>query len=341
MTPPWDEGFWDSGFWDDPGSVTLLPVKTKKINRHTMASNPTPDNDDIALALAEDLADGCAALEVTLGIKQNTETVLRAAIAACIAARQAFTAADLVLTQKYGLLQTADTAGEQTLTNCKLRLAKLYGQRFNPQWAATGWPGQKTAIPDTQDKRFTLLNSLTSFFTANPSTESVDMDATAALCLAAYTAISNARAAVNAADQTVKDKLALRKAAFKSLRKRIRGLIDEVATLILENDTRYLTFGLNVPANPTAPLAISDLTLTATGGGKIHARWTYATRMTGTRLRTLRQGIDNLWVNAGTAEGLEKTLEGFAPGDVVDVQAIPYNDGGDGPGSPVRTITVT
>jgi hypothetical protein len=46
-------------------------------------------------------------------------------------------------------------------------------------------------------------------------------------------------------------------------------------------------------------------------------------------------------VNAGTAGGLEKTLEGFTAGQVVDVQAVPYNDGGDGPGIPVETITVT
>jgi len=337
----WDDGFWDSGNWDSPASATLLPFKKKKINRRTMASNPTPENDDIAIALAEDLADGCHALEVTLGIKQNTEAVIRAAIDAAITARQNYTAAGVVVASQYDALQTADAAGEQTLTNCKLRLAKLFGQRFNPQWAATGWPDQSTGIPQSQDKRFTLLNSLKNYFTANPSAESAQMDATAALCLAAHTAISNARAAVNTAETTETDRLKDRKAAMKTLRKRIRGLIDELTQLIAEDDARWETFGLNIPANPSPPEGIADLTLTTPVAGKIHTTWPYATRMAGTRLLTKRQGIDLDWVNAGTVDGLEKTLDGFTAGEVVDVQAVPYNEAGDGPGSPVRTVTVT
>ena len=45
-----------------------------------MAANPTPDDDDILIALTEDLADGCHLHEVTLGIKQQTEAVMRAAL---------------------------------------------------------------------------------------------------------------------------------------------------------------------------------------------------------------------------------------------------------------------
>lgn len=339
--PAWDEGFWDSGTWDSPTLPPPLPTKKPKINRRTMASNPTPDNDDIALALSEDLADGDHALEVALGVKQNTEAAIRAAITAALAARAADTAAGLVVSEKFDLLQAADTAGTLTLTNCKLRLSKLFGQRFNPQWATTGWPDQSTAIPSTQDKRFTLLMSLKNYFTGNPSAESVDMDATAALCLAAHDTISDARAAVNAAENVQSDKLKDRKAAMKTLRKRIRGLIDELGTLMAEDDTRYETFGLNVPANPTAPLGITSLTLTNVAGHKILAEWTYATRMGGTRLKVQRVGTDANLVNAGTADGLEKVLEGFTAGTTVNVQVIPYNDAGDGPGSPVVSLVVT
>lgn len=341
MTPNWDEGSWDSGNWDDPGSVTTLPAKKPKLNRRTMASNPTPDDDAIALALTEDLADGCDALEVTLGIKQNTEAVMRAALAAGSAARLAYPVAVQVVRDRTEDLRVTDEAGKTVITNCQLRLSKLFGKSYTSQWGTAGFPNQSVAVPGTQDGRFTLLNALRLYFTANPASESVDMEATAAICLTAHTAISNARQALNAAVTAETDALSARKAAMKSLRKRIRGLIDEIGTLIAEDDARYETFGLNVPANPTAPLGIADLTVTAAGGGKIHAAWTYATRMTGTRLRTMRQGIDNDWVNAGTADGLEKTLEGFTAGQVVDVQVIPYNDGGDGPGSPVRTVTVT
>ncbi len=340
MTPNWDEGFWDSGNWDEPGSVSVLPDKKPKINRRTMASNPTPDDDAIAMALTEDLADGCDALEVTLNIKQNTEAVMRGALDTASAARLAYPAAVQLRQEKTALHLAADAAGKTTIANCRLRLVKLFGNPFTAQWASAGFPNQSTAVPDSMDQRFTLLNSLRLYFTANPASESVDMEATAALCLAAHTLVSNARQALNAAVTAESNALASRKAAMKSLRKRIRGLIDELGTLIAEDDTRYESFGLNVPANPTAPLGIADLILTLPGNGKIHAAWPYATRMGGTRLLTKRQGIDLVFQNAGTADGLEKTLEGFTAGQLVDVQAIPYNDGGDGPGSPVKTVTV-
>ncbi len=305
-----------------------------------MASNPTPDNDDIALALAEELADGCHALEVTLGIKQNTEAVMRAAIAAALAARVNHSAKLQLLRDRMAELQTADEAAIATLTNCQLRFFKLFGKTYSGQWQTAGWPGGKIIVPSKQDQRYTLLTVLAIYFTNTPASESTEMGATAALCTAAAAAFSTARQAVNSAETAEGTAMAARKATMKTLRKRIRSLIVEIGTLIAEDDMQYETFGLNVPANPSAPLGITALTLTAAGGGKIHAAWPYATRMTGTRLLTKRQGIDVVFQNAGTADGLEKTLEGFTAGQVVDVQAIPYNDGGDGPGSPVKTVTV-
>jgi hypothetical protein len=338
--PNWDEGFWDSGTWDSPASSSLLPLSNKKFNRRTMASNPTPDDDSVALALTEDLADGCHLLEVTLGIKQNTEAVMRAALDAASAARLAYPAAVQLVRDKTALHVTADEAGSTVILNCRLRLVKLFGTQYNNLWGSAGFPNQSTAVPVTMDQRFTLLNALRLYFNANPASESEDMEATSDICTTAHTALSNARIALNAAETAETEALKARAAGMKALRKRIRGLISELGQLMPEDDSRYETFGLNIPANPSPPLGIADLTLTTPAPKKIHAAWTYATRMTGTRLRTKRQGIDTDWVNAGTADGLEKTLEGFTAGQVVEVQVIPYNDGGDGPGSPVRTVVV-
>lgn len=338
--PNWDEGFWDSGNWDDPGPVITLPLKKQKINRRTMASNPTPDNEDIAVALAEDLADGCHELEVTLGIVQNTEARLRAAVTAVLTTRQTHATKLQALRDRVSEQQGADAAGSVTLTNCQLRFFKLFGKQFNEQWQLAGWPGQTASVPTQQDQRFTLLNKLKIYFTANPASESTELEATAAACLAAHTAVSDARLAVHAAETEVGDAFKAHKDAVKALRKRIRGLLDELPLLIAEDDQRYGTFGLNIPAHPSPPQGIASLTLAVQGGGKLHAAWTYATRMVKTRLLLKRTGIDDEFQSIGTVEGLEKTLEGLAPGEV-QVQAVPYNDAGDGPGSPVVSVTVT
>ena len=306
-----------------------------------MASNPTPDDDDILIALAEDLADGCHDHEVTVGIKQNTETVLRTALAAVGTTRVTEGTTSGAVDTAFDTLQAADAAGSVVLKNCRLRLVKLLGTQYSSGWQTAGWPNNTTAIPTQQDQRFTLLGSLKNYFTANPAAESVDMEATAAICAAAHVAISNARAAVNTAEtnRTTAKKAAAE--AVRTLRKRVRGLIDELGTLLAEDDARYETFGLNIPANASAPEGIEELTLTALGSGKVHVVWSYATRMTGTRVLRKLPGPDEEFASVGTSAGLEKVLTGQSVGALIEIQVVPYNEGGDGSASPTKTLTVT
>lgn len=347
MMPPWDQGLWDQGAWDDdppPPPPILTPSKKRKTNHKTMASNPTPDDDKVLIALAEDMADGCNLHEVAIGILHNKEAAIRAAITA---ASQALVAAGLAEAQednKQALLTTADAAGAKVLKDCRLRMVKLFGATYNANWKAAGWPGDSTMVPRTQNERFTLLSTQGMFFTQNPSAESVEADATASLCTAAHTAVSNARSAMNAAESNATTAAGAMKAAMQALRKRVRGLITELEDLIADDDPRWEAFGLNIPANPSAPEGISQLTATPAGDGKIHAVWSYATRSTGNRLltkRTTGQTIDPDFINSGRTPGLEKTLEDFEPGTIVLVKVVPYNDGGDGGESPTVSVTVT
>ncbi|MBL9130346.1 MAG: fibronectin type III domain-containing protein [Verrucomicrobiaceae bacterium] len=339
--PNWDEGTWDSGSWDSPSTSPFLPQSKRHINRRIMAANPTPDDDDVLKALAEDMADGGDLHEVAIGIKQNTAAVIRAAITAVDAMKFARGQAETLLGTKIAAHQSADEAGTAVLKNCRLRLVKLFGGQFNSQWMTAGWPSGTTAIPTTQDGRFSLLSSLKTYFTAVPASESVDMEATAAICAAAHTAISDARTQMNNAETALTGAKANEASAVRTLRKRVRGLIMELGTLLPDDDARYTDFGLNVPANPVAPETIASLTATATGGGKIHLVWPYSTRLAGTRLQKKVIGVDDDFVSAGTADGLEKTLSGFTPGQTVEFRVIAYNDGGDAAPSPVASAVVT
>ena len=172
----WDEGAWDDGFWDTPTppAFPLIPQAKKPTNRKTMATNPTPDDDDVLISLTEDLADGCHLHEVALGIKQQTEAVMRAGLLASKSALMGLGAARVLVDQKNDLLQAADAAGEAVLKNCRLRMVKLFGTQYNSNWQTAGWPNQSTAIPDKQDQWFTLLGALDLYFTANPTAESED-----------------------------------------------------------------------------------------------------------------------------------------------------------------------
>jgi hypothetical protein len=342
--PNWDEGNWDSGFWDQPSAPPIFPTapKTKrKTNRRTMASNPTPDNPDVLRALADRMADGCHTHEATIGILQNTEAVLRAAITALSNAETQAGVKKTAVSTAYDALQAADTAGTTTITNCKLRLQQVLGQRWSAAWEPTGFPNQSTAVPDKADQRFTLLDALKNYFTLVPASENAGMGATAALCMAAWTAISDARQAVSNAESEQTTAFTTRTTAIDALRKRVRGLISELETLIADDDARWEAFGLNIPANPSAPEPVTSVTAAALGNGRIEVSYPYATRAIRYRIETFIVGVDTEWQNRASAKDLEVILKNFTAAQEVKVRVIASNDGGDAAPSPETQVTVT
>lgn len=338
----WDDPAttWDSFFWDAPDAPALPSLPRKKIHRKTMSSNPTPDNNDILRALADQLADGCHTYETPIGIKQNTEAVIRAAITA-------LTGAELQVGLKkaaVGAAQTASTeqddAGITVLNNCKLRLRQKLGERWSVAWEPTGFPSHSTAVPETMDERFTLLGDLKEYFTAVPANESTDMGATAATCLAAWTALSDARQTVADADTAQTTAFNNRSAASDALRRRVRGLINELGDLIEDDDARYEAFGLNIPANPSAPESVAGVTAAALGNGRIEVSWPYATRAVRFRVETFIQAVDTEWQGKGSFKDLEAILKGFTAAQVVKVRVVAGNDGGDAAPSPEESVIV-
>ncbi len=339
----WDDPAttWDDFFWDAPDAPVLPPFKHKRTNRRTMSSNPTPDNNDILRALADRIADGCHTHEVAIGIKQNTEAAIRAPIGALTSAELQVGLRKQAVDAAYNALQAADDAGATRLTNCKLRLAQKLGQRWSAAWEPTGFPGQSTAVPQTMDPRFTLLGDLKAYFTAVPANESVDMGATAALCDAAWTALSNARQAVADAESGQTTAMNVRRDAVDLLRKRVRGLINELGDLIADDDPRWEAFGLNIPANPSAPDPVTSVTVAALGNGRIEMSWAYATRALRFRVETFITAVDTEWQAKGSFKDLEAILKGFTAAQVVKVRVIAGNDGGDAAPSPEASVTVT
>lgn len=343
MKGDWDDPLtvWDHFFWDEPDAPPPPPGKRRRTKPRIMSSNPTPDNNDILRALADHLADGCHTHETTLGIKQNTEAAMRAAIAALDAAETQLGLKRKDVDDSFTAVEAADAAGETTLSNCKLRLAKVLGQRWNAGWEATGFPHRSTGVPRTQDERFTLLKDVRNYFTAMPAHESVDMEATAALCDAAWTAISDARDALGKAESAQTSALSARTAAANVLRSRVRGLINELGQVITDADPRWEEFGLNIPASPSAPLRVETVALEALSNHRINATWSYAVRAERFRVETMIVGVDGEFVGRGSFRDLEAMLKGFTAGQTVKVRVIAANDGGDAPPSPEAEVVVT
>ena len=337
----WDDNntLWDNFFWDAP-DTPAFPVKKRQTNRRTMSSNPTPENNDILRALADRMADGCHLHEASIGILHYTEAVMRAAIAGLSAAETQVGLKKAAVASAYDDLQAADTAGDKMLLDCKLRLAQKLGTKWSTAWEPTGFPNHSTMVPDTQDARFTLLDKLKNYFTAVPANESVDMGATAALCGAAWTALSDARQGVANAESALSAAMTTRDAAADVLRKCVRGLIKELEDLIPDDDPRWEAFGLNIPANPSAPEPVASVTASPLGNGRIELNWTYATRAIRFRVETFIVGVDTDWQNKASARDLEIILKLFTPGQQVKIRIVAGNDGGDAAPSPEAVVTV-
>ncbi|MBK8039879.1 MAG: fibronectin type III domain-containing protein [Verrucomicrobiaceae bacterium] len=306
-----------------------------------MASNPTPENADVLRALGDLIADGCHTHEATIGILQNTEATIRAAITTLSNAETTAGFKKTELANAFAALDAADVAGTTCINNCKLRLRQVLGERWNAGWEPTGFPDQSTGVPNTQDKRFTLLDALKNYFTAVPASENAGMGATAALCEAAWAALSNARQTVSACESAQTTAFDARAAATDSLRKRVRGLINELDTLIAVDDPRWEAFGLNIPANPSAPDPVGSVSAAPMGNGRVEVSYLYATRATRYKIETFITGVDTEWQSKASAKDLEVILKGFTAGQSVKVRVIATNDGGDASPSPEATVVVT
>ena len=305
-----------------------------------MSSNPTPENNDILRALADRLADGCHQHEVSLGIKQNTEAAMRSAIGTLAASELQVGLKKAAVSDAYDALQATDVAGEEVLIACKLRLQLKLGQRWSAAWEPTGFPHKSVAVPKLADERFTLLDSLKDYFTAVPANESAEAGATAAICQTAWTNLSNARQAVANAESALTTAFNNRTAAEEGLRKRVRGLINELGDLLSDEDPRWEDFGLNIPANPSAPESVASVTLAPASGNRVEVNWPYAVRALRYIIQIFIVGVDTEWRTGANSKDLTVILKGFTAGQTVKVRVVSANDGGTAAASPEGQIVV-
>ena len=306
-----------------------------------MASNALPAKRDRLFALADDMCDGLHDLEVTLGIKQNTEAVLRPALAAARAAESAFGEAQVVRKAANAVLTTADAAGKVFIANSRKRLSKFFGEAYSTEWGAAGWPDNSTAVPNTQEDRFNLINSLKLWFTNHPAHESTDMDATAAIADTVYTNISNARATLDQKITLSGTAKNARDAAEANLRKRMNGLVAELVVVLSDEDPRWHAFGLSRPADEETPEPPSFTTLVAGSvPGTVLVDWDDALRADHSRVWLLRVGTDTDFHAVQSPTDSDATLSGLTSGSMIKVRVTSVNDAGESQPGPEATIVV-
>ena len=305
-----------------------------------MASNALPDQRDRLFALGEDMCDGAHTHEVAIGLKQNTEAVVRPALEAARAAEAAFGASLVEKKAANAAHRAADNAAKVFITNAKRRLAKFFGENYSTEWGAAGWPHNSLAMPSSQAERFTLLGSLKLHLAANPAHESVDMEVTAALAESFHTALSDARTAMDQKVSASGQAKAARDAAETNLRKRLRGMITELETLLSADDPLWHAFGLSRPADEARPVAPSVTTAVPGGAGITHVDWDNALRANHYRVWILIEGTDSDFRAVQTVSDSDATVSGLPSGSTVKIRVTSVNGAGESGPGPIAEIVI-
>jgi hypothetical protein len=208
-------------------------------------------------------------------------------------------------------------------------LAVTLGGQWSQAWEATGFPNQSLAVPSTMAERQALLAALQAYFVANPGQENAPLNVTAARAGTLFTALSDTRSAANAAVVDVGQKKVTRDAAERTLRRRLRGLIDELTQLLEADDPRWAAFGLVPPAGSDQPDTPENIVVTPGALGSLFVDWTDAARAESYRVYKQVVGTDSDFVLATTVSESDATLSGLPPASTVNIQIIAVNSQGD------------
>ncbi len=349
----------------DPGYVIPAPpvdaISKTKTKHNTMSSNATPSNRIVLLSLAHNIYSGQLTHEVSVGLVRHVATRMDTAILkiegdpAAAAGSSANKGSQLVFRDAVGAAGDAvaalgalsDGSVKLWLDGYQKVLQIIHGNKANDGWLSAGFAAGSTAVPRNHDERHTLLAAARSYLAAHPTYEAALPQATgpvlaitAAQALVLHTAMQAANTLINSTSAVQVVTKTARDGDVTGLFKEVSGTIGEIGESLADDDARWEVFGLNIPANPNAPLGVSSLTVTTAGPGRELVAWSYAVRAEYYRVFLKRVGVDVAAVNVADPKDLETVLKALTVGSTIEVYVVPMNAGGAGPASPTVTKVV-
>lgn len=304
-----------------------------------MASNTLPNQTDKVLTLCEDMEDGLNNYGGAIGIMQNTVAVMSAARSAATIAQDAFLTARGAKPPLTTAQTIADSNAKAFIATARGVLANYLGSNYSQTWEASGFQNGSLAMPATVEERQALLTLLSVYFTSIPAQEAPPL-VTAARATTLTAALTNARNAVNGAQTLIGINKTARDAAVAALRKRMRGLIDELGTLLTDEDARWYAFGLNRPSDPETPGIPDSLVVTAGSPGVVYVDWADSRRADHYRVWKQIVGVDVDFISVATVTDSDATLTGLPTAATVNIQVTAVNNAGESMPSTAVSVVV-
>jgi hypothetical protein len=317
-----------------------------------MANNQIPYSYDPLVELMEDAADGAATHGVAIGLKQNTEVVIRADLEALIGKpagpggvpaavpglKALVNQAKTNKSAKTAALRTACSNGRALAMTCIGTLKPLLGTGWNSAWNAAGFTDGSLAVEPNPMVR---LQQLRAYYAANPAREVANVNGiacTAAACEAAAQAISTAQSESNQSNTDAGTAQSNLLAGIAAGRRRMTGLREELAQLLEDTDDRWYAFGFEKPGDPSSPEVPENLTVTMGAAGTLilhcdNARRAESYRFTVTNAANGTKLVDKL------SDEPEVVFSGLPSGTAVNIIVSAKNATGEsGDSEPVGAV---
>ena len=267
--------------------------------------------------LATKMYNGLVLFALAIPVTMVTAAQMLASKTAFKNAGDSFNAARSNVNSAYQVSNPAQKALYKWLVATRSVLALQLGKRWSPAWAAAGFVGPTTKIPDTVEGRIALGNALETYLTDNPERERPDDDVTAAKAGEMTGAAITAQQGVTTAEQALKAAGDVREPAKADLLKLISSVIANLDKKLAKDDPRWLAFGLQLPSMQTTPAAPTGLRATIMGtqvllendAMPLATRYRYRGKIVGldTQYKLLASRVDPMAVLEGVAAGI--TLE--------------------------------
>ncbi|MBA3963030.1 MAG: hypothetical protein H0X40_14195 [Chthoniobacterales bacterium] len=303
-------------------------------------SNSLPTNGGRIINLLTKMYNGVVKYGTAIGVTMVTAPQLLTGKNAFKSADTNFNTGRNTLRDAYRVFMPAMATLTAWLGVVRTVLAGRLGQRWSAAWAEAGFINNVTSIPSDNDKRIALGLALETYFTSHPDYEVPTMDVTAAKAGDLTTAAVGGQTGVRGAEEALKQSNDIREPARKTALGLMSTLIANLDKKLAPDDPRWLAFGLEMPATPTTPGQVPNVTVTLDEMGTLLVQGDAVPLATRYRGRMMILGVDAKYrlVFSGTTP--MGTITGVQPGVTVQIIMQAVNENSQGVASEPVIFTV-
>jgi hypothetical protein len=301
-----------------------------KLERTKHMKNDIPKTHPELLILAGKAAHGAFLFGAAIPLLQNTQPHIKA---------DTQPLADAIMAHGTGRnqLKINRETLKKTVRDCRTLLMlgrdtmkPVFGHFFNEAWLPLGHDGSLEVSEDVAQLSL-LLNGYKEWLVANPSYEWSLKNFTAANLELLSTQLKTAVGAIGSQEAANGTLLEDRDVKAEKLRRRLRGLADELYQTIDPLDQRWKAFGFNMPGAQETPDAVGAVSAVLIGATAVALKWAAVPRADYYDVFKRVIGVDTDLMLVGSPADLDFTLENLPANANVEIVVAAVNTGGEAP----------